>query len=139
MNYCEKYMNKFLIKIEKIIKLSAFKEELKKQFFNIMSDKYRYIIDNIFKNFDDSKNSTGFLVAKEWSWIEWAKWPCPKGYHIPTKSDWQTLIDLWKNNNPKMAESWMWKKFSEDLLLPPIGTRQEAAWRAEWNEVCCDW
>ena len=56
MNYCEKYMNKFLIKIEKIIKLSAFKEELKKQFFNIMSDKYRYIIDNIFKNFDDSKN-----------------------------------------------------------------------------------
>ena len=84
--------------------------------------------------FDDSKNTTWFLVAKEWSWTEWAKWPCPKWYHIPTKSDWQTLIDLWKNNNPKMAEEWMWKKFSEDLLLPPIGTRQEAAWRAEWNK-----
>ena len=84
--------------------------------------------------FDDSKNSTGFLVAKEWTWNEWAKWPCPKGYHIPTKAEWQAVIDLWKNNNPKMAEQWMWKKFSEDLLLPAIWTRQEAAWRAEWNK-----
>ena len=83
--------------------------------------------------FDDSKNSTWFLVAKEWTWKEWAKGPCPKGYHIPTKAEWQAVIDLWKNNNPKMAEKWMWKKFSEDLLLPAIGTRQEAAWRAEWN------
>ena len=84
--------------------------------------------------FDDSKNSTWFLAAKQWTWKEGDKWPCPKGYHIPTKSEWQAVIDLWKNNNPKLAEKWQWKKFSEDLLLPAIGTRQEAAWRAEGNK-----
>ena len=84
--------------------------------------------------FDDSKNSTWFLSAKEWKRKEWDKWPCPKGYHIPTKSEWQAVIDLWKNNNPKLSKEWQWKKFSEDLFLPAIGTRQEAAWRAEWNK-----
>ena len=84
--------------------------------------------------FDDSKNETWFLVMTEWTWKEWAKWPCPKWYHIPTKAEWQTVIDLWKNNNPKVKGDWMGKKFSEDLFLPPVGTRQEAEWRAEWKK-----
>ena len=83
--------------------------------------------------FDDTKNGTWFLSVKEGNWKEWAKWPCPKWYHIPTKSERQTVIDLWKSNNPKIKGKLIGKQFSKDLFLPAIGTRQEAAWRAEWK------
>ena len=82
--------------------------------------------------FDDSKNKTWFLMTKEWTWKSGTRWPCPKWYHIPTKAEWQTVIDIWKENNPK-AKWLIGKKFSEDLFLPAVWTRQEAAWRAEGN------
>ena len=56
MNYCEKFISKFVMKIESFIKCSAIKEGIKKQFFNIMAEKYKSLIENMFNNFDENKD-----------------------------------------------------------------------------------
>lgn len=58
-NYVEKFINKFLMKIENIIKSTDLKEEFKKQFYNIMTEKYKIIIGSMFNNnyFDENKDN----------------------------------------------------------------------------------
>ena len=58
-NYIEKFINKFLMKLENIIKSNDLKEEFKKQFYNTMTEKYRIIIGSMFNNnyFDENKDN----------------------------------------------------------------------------------
>ena len=56
-NYLEKFITKFLMKIENIIKSNDLKEEFKKQFYNIMTEKYKIIIGNMFNYFDENKDN----------------------------------------------------------------------------------
>ena len=57
-NYFEKFITKFLMKIENIIKSTSLKEEFKKQFYNIMTEKYKIIIGTMFNSFfDENKDN----------------------------------------------------------------------------------
>ena len=55
-NYCQKFIQKFIMKIESIIKSSALNEEFKKKFYNAITEKYRAFIGNFFNYFDDIKD-----------------------------------------------------------------------------------
>ena len=69
MNYKEKFISKFIMKIESIIKSSALKEEFKKQFFHSIAEKYKTIIEKIFNNFDDLKEKNIPLWEKFSSYV----------------------------------------------------------------------
>jgi len=57
-NYIEKFINKFLMKIESIIKSTDLKEEFKKQFYNSITEKYKIIIGAMFNDyFDENKDN----------------------------------------------------------------------------------
>ena len=64
MNYCEKFISKFLMKIESFIKCSSIKEGIKKQFFNIIAEKYKLLIENMFNNFDENKDKNNPIWEK---------------------------------------------------------------------------
>ena len=55
-NYCEKFIEKFIMKIESIIKSSVLKEEFKKQFYTVLTEKYKIFIGNLFNYFDETKD-----------------------------------------------------------------------------------
>ena len=55
-NYCGKFIQKFIMKIESIIKSSALNEEFKKKFYNYITEKYSSFIGNLFNYFDDIKD-----------------------------------------------------------------------------------
>ena len=64
MNYSEKFMTKFILKIENIIKCSAIKEDIKKQLYNILTEKYKILIGNLFNNFDDTNDKKNSIWEK---------------------------------------------------------------------------
>ena len=45
-NYCGKFIQKFIMKIESIIKSSALNEDFKKKFYNYITEKYSSFIGN---------------------------------------------------------------------------------------------
>ena len=63
-NYCEKFIEKFIMKIESIIKCSALKEEFKKQFYTVLTEKYKIFIGNLFNNFDETKEKLNPIWEK---------------------------------------------------------------------------
>ena len=66
-NYCQKFIQKFIMKIESIIKSSALNEEFKKKFYNAITEKYRAFIGNFFNYFDDIKDKNN---------SDWEKFAC---------------------------------------------------------------
>ena len=69
MNYKEKFMSKFLMKLESIMKSTALKDEFKKQFYTSIIEKYQNLIENIFNNFEDAKEKNIPLWEKFTSYV----------------------------------------------------------------------
>ena len=48
--------------------------------------------------------------------------PCPTGWHMPSKTEWNNLISVWRNYGGKStSEDSESKNFAKDLKLPPAG------------------
>ena len=60
-----------------------------------------------------NKNTATFLNSSNSNQLK-MKWPCPIWYHIPTKSEWNSIISLW---------NWWsnWMNLSKSLKLPFSG------------------
>ena len=63
---------------------------------------------------------------------EGSQWPCLGGYHIPTKTEWQWVIDIRKNLSGKSTTNW--RLFSDDLKLPIAGRRHRSSGGARMYE-----
>jgi uncharacterized protein (TIGR02145 family) len=81
----------------------------------------------------DSINGWATSSAPDGAWSDESKTtndPCPAGYRIPTKSDWEGVLDT--NNNPQnLVGTWTSsatnytsaRKFGNALMLPTVGYR----------------
>ena len=89
----------------------------------------------------------------DWNWNMWwysilsttaenRQWPCPNGYHIPSVWEWNMLLNIrwtnykWSENIATnldytylwygtISYAWIWNKFSNDIMLPFIGNREQ--------------
>lgn len=70
-----------------------------------------------------------FVISNPWytnatESDEWAQWPCPDGWHIPTKDEWAGIVNAWRVENPTdYRGSERWSKFWKALKLPFAGYR----------------
>lgn len=73
----------------------------------------------------------GWATYNAWPWIEiWTyndysamRWPCPEGFHVPTKTEMQSLIDIWVSLSAWSTGN---TNMSIYLKLPPT-------WYRSWN------
>ena len=63
------------------------------------------------------RNISGFPAYKDYSAMQG---PCPNGFHIPTKEEWQTVYDIWKALGGWSSD---WNNFGIALKLPYAGAR----------------
>ena len=90
---------------------------------------FKYGNNTPFSSSSINEDYKGFQNATTGTWKEKEQWPCPNGFHIPTRQEWTWLINLFDLKN-QFDEGTAWRvpwettnKFSSSLQLPFSGIR----------------
>lgn len=95
----------------------------------------------------ENQNKTSFWEYYTWwgvngFWNEGDQWPCPTGYHVPTKDEWNWIYNIWKTCSNRTSGKWLESyNFAYDLKLPFAGYNDMwygVMWRY-WSSSFREW